>query len=73
MEMSPLHLLAPEVLLLTSDSQKGNLQAVAYTEYFHGRFIKWHMMVVCVLCALFVTSQSDVIFLFPNERFGKDC
>jgi len=40
MEMLPLHLLAPEVLLLTSDSQKGNLQAVACAEYFHGEFIK---------------------------------
>jgi len=24
-------------------------------------------------CALFVTSQNDVIVLFPNQRFGEVC
>jgi len=26
-----------------------------------------------IRCALFVTSQFDVIFMFPNQRFGEDC
>jgi len=45
---------------------------VAYTEYFHGEgFIQWHMVVICVWCALFVTSHFDVVFMFPNQRFAK--
>jgi len=39
--------------------------AVAYAENFHGVFfIQWHMVFICIWCALFVTSQFDVIFLF---------
>jgi len=35
---------------------------------FHGGvFIQWHMVVICVWCALFVTSQFDVIFMFSSE------
>ena len=30
-------------------------------------------MVICIWCALFVTSQFDVIFMLPNQRFGKVC
>jgi len=44
---------------------------VAYAENFHGRVIQWHMVVICIWCALFVTSQFDVIFMFPNQRFGE--
>jgi len=36
-------------------------------------FIQWHMVTVCIWCALFVTSQFDVIFMFPNQRFGEVC
>jgi len=47
---------------------------VAYAENFHGKgFIQWHMLVICIWCALFVTSQVDVIFMFPNQRFGDVC
>jgi len=28
-------------------------------------------VVICIWCALFVTSQFDVIFMFPNQRFGE--
>jgi len=28
-----------------------------------GGFIQWHMVVICIWCALFVTSQFDVIFM----------
>jgi len=47
---------------------------VAYAETFHGgRFIKRHRVVICICCALFVTSQNDVIVLFPSQRFGEVC
>jgi len=44
---------------------------VAYAEKFHGGFIEWLMVTICIWSALFVTSQFHVIFLFPNQRFGK--
>jgi len=40
---------------------------------FMGGFIQWPMVVICILCALFVTSQIDVIFMFLNQSFGKVC
>jgi len=36
-----------------------------------GVFIQWHRVVICICCALFVTSQFDVIVLFPNQRFSE--
>jgi len=36
-------------------------------------FIQWHMLVICIWCALFVTSQFNVIALFPNQRFDQAC
>jgi len=51
-----------------------DVDAVAYAETFHGRgFIQWHRVVICIWCALFVTSQNDVIVLFPNKHFGEVC
>jgi len=38
-----------------------------------GYFIQWHMVVICIWCALFVTSQFNVILMFPNQRFGEVC
>jgi len=35
--------------------------------------VQGHMVVICIWGALFVTSQSDVIFMFPNQRFGEVC
>jgi len=29
------------------------------------------MVVICFWCAVFVTSQFDVIFMFPNQRLAK--
>jgi len=44
--------------------------AVAYAENFHGSvFIQRHMVVNCIWCTVFVTSQFDVIFIFPNKHF----
>jgi len=31
------------------------------------------MVVICIWCSLFVTSQFDVISMFPNQRFGEVC
>ena len=36
-----------------------------------GGFIQRHRVVICIWCALFVTSQFDVIVLFPNQRFSE--
>jgi len=45
---------------------------VAYAEIFHGGiFIQWHMVVICIWCALFLTSQLDVIFMFSNNVLAK--
>jgi len=50
------------------------LRAVAYAETFHGGcFIQRHRVVICIWCALFVTSQNDVMVLFANQRFGEVC
>jgi len=38
-----------------------------------GEFIQWHMVVICLWCAFFVTSQFGVIFMFPNQCFGEVC
>jgi len=38
-----------------------------------GCFYQWHMVVICILCSLFVTLQFEVIFMFPNYRFGEVC
>jgi len=38
-----------------------------------GWFVQGHMVVFCIWCALFVTSQFDVISIFPKQRFGEVC
>jgi len=40
---------------------------------FMAIFIQRHRVVIYIWCALFVTSQNDVIVLFPNQRFGEVC
>jgi len=32
-----------------------------------GGFIQWQMVVICIWCALFVTSPFDVIFMSSSE------
>jgi len=40
---------------------------MAYAENFHGGgFIQWHMVIICIWCVLFVTSQFDVICFQTN-------
>jgi len=47
---------------------------VACAENFHGvGLVQGHMVVICISCALFVTSKFDVISMFPNQRFGEVC
>jgi len=36
-----------------------------------GGFIQWHMVVICIWCTLFVTSEFEVIFTFTNQRCGE--
>ena len=36
-----------------------------------GCFIHWHRIVICSCCALFVTSQCDVIVLLSNQRLSE--
>jgi len=40
---------------------------------FMGGLVQGLMVVICIWCALFVTSQFDVISMFPNQRFGEVC
>ena len=48
--------------------------AVAYAENCNGGcLVQGHMVVICIWCALFVTSQFDVMSMFPNQRFGEVC
>jgi len=48
--------------------------SVAYAENFHGGvLVQGHMVIICVWCVLFVTSQFDVISMFPNQCFGEVC
>jgi len=50
------------------------MHSVAYAKNFHGGiFIQWHMVVICIWCALFLMSHFDVIFMFPNQRFREVC
>ena len=35
--------------------------------------IQLHMVVICIKCALFVTSQFHVVFMISNQRFGEVC
>jgi len=38
-----------------------------------GDSFKWHTVVICIWCALFVTSQFAVIFMFSKQCFGAVC
>jgi len=38
---------------------------------FMGGGIQWHMVVIRIWLALFVTSQFSVIFKFQDKRFGE--
>jgi len=59
--------------LLAKSECRIQIITVAYAENFHGGFIQWHMVVICICCALFATSQFDLIFVLPNQRFGEVC
>ena len=61
------------VLSTSGKYGKYNAGSVAYAENFHGGGLVQGHMVVIFWCALFVTSQFDVISMFPNQRFGEVC
>jgi len=60
---------------MSIDKQRSRLchTPMAYEENFHGGFIQWHMVLICIWCALLVTSQFDDIFMFSNQCFGEVC
>ena len=41
-----------------------------HRKFSWGGLVQGHMVVICIWCSLFVTSQFDVISMFPNQRFG---
>jgi len=49
------------------------LRSGVHTNFHGGGFTQWHMVVICIWYARFVTSQFDVIFMFPNQRFREIC
>ena len=52
--------------------RKGALQRRTQKIFING-FIQWHMVLISLWYAVFVTSQFDVRFMFPNQRFGEVC
>jgi len=50
-----------------------NIQWRTQKIFMGGGLVQSHMVVICIWCALFVTSQFDVISMFPNQRFGDVC
>jgi len=46
----------------------GQASSLAYAENFHvGGFIQWHMLVICIWCALFLTSQFTSYSCFQSN------
>jgi len=41
--------------------------------FMEGGLVQGHMVVIFIWCALFSTSQFDVISMFPNQRLGEVC
>jgi len=39
--------------------------------FIGGGLVQGHLVVICIWCSLFVTSQFDIIYMFPNQRFGE--
>ena len=48
-----------------------NPEPVAYAENLLGGFIQWHMVAISISCALFVTSQFDIILRFQTNVLAK--
>jgi len=47
------------------------LSGVRRKYFIVGGFIHWHTQVFCIWRLLFVTSQFDVMFMFPNNVLAK--
>jgi len=59
--------------LASSDNVLAHTQWRAQKIFMVGGLVQGYMVVICFWCALFVTSQFDVISMFPNQRFGEVC
>ena len=57
----------------TCSFRKGIPSSGVRRKFSWGGFCQWNMVVICICCSLFVTSQFDVIFIFPNQHFGEVC
>jgi len=62
-----------EAMSVPSARGRGGFGSVVRRKFSWGRLVQGHMVVICIWCALSVTSQFDVISMFPNLRFGKVC
>ena len=61
-----------EKAIMKMQKTQRHTRAVVYAENFHGGWlVQGHMVVICIWCSLFVTSQFNVISMFPNQRFGE--
>jgi len=58
---------------LTTHAIFGLCSGVCRKFSWGGVLVQDHMVVICIWCALFVTSQVDVMSMFPNQRFGEVC
>jgi len=63
----------PDAKIILAGKNKDNQGQWRTQKIFMGGFGSMHMVVICFWCALFVTSQFDVISMFPNQRFGEVC
>jgi len=63
----------PQTRIIFQQSWRLRMNSGVRRKFSWGDFIQWHMVVICIWCALFVTSQYDVIFMFPNQCFGEVC
>ena len=61
------------IKLPSHQSRYTKLTPVAYAENFHGGFCSRSYGGYLYLVSLLVTSQFDVISMFPNQRFGEVC
>jgi len=59
-------LLNAQKTILTTVELDACLDSSTRRKFSWGGFIQWHMVVVCIWCALFVTSQFNVMLMFPK-------
>ena len=55
--------------ILTSELYQWRTQKI----FIGGVLVQGHMVVICIWCAIFVTSQFDIISMFLHQHFGEVC